>query len=383
MSMIELPYQWLSSNAELASAAQQWSQADIIALDTEFVRTETFYARLGLVQVGVADQVWLVDPLRIDDWAPLNQILADQQVIKVLHSLSEDAEVLQHQLQARLVNVFDTQIAAGFLGRPVQVSYAKLVEELFAVTLGKEETRSDWTQRPLTQTQCHYAAADVYWLYRVYQQLAAELAELQRAAWVFEDTDRVIGNSQLGSIDRCYLKLRGGWKLKSERLLALKNLAVWRERLARSEDLNRGRILPDKDLISIAERMPANRSALQKQLKLPSRKIRLYGDAILQQVQLAVSSPRSDWPERIPGPLPADQAGLLKRVRAALSELADELAVPVELLARRKLVEEWLRSGVNDGQYQLPEAFTGWRQSFLLENIQPILDQHRESAHEA
>jgi ribonuclease D len=377
------PYLWIRTDEALATAAEQWSQSAVIALDTEFVRTDTFYANLGLIQVGIESQVWLIDPLEISQWGPLTDILASTEIVKVLHSLSEDAEVLQHHLKATFNNVFDTQIAASLLGRPVQVSYARLVEDLFEVALPKEATRSDWMRRPLDEQQCEYAAADVYWLYRVYQRLAEELNDTERNDWVAEDSQRMIDNNKAVPVDQYYLKLRGGWKLKSQRLLALKHLCAWREGIARATNTNRGRILQDKDLITIAEKMPTNKALLQKQLKLPSRKIRFYGDQILALVRQAEDARRSEWPERIPGPLPADQASLLKNVREVLSTIAEQHDIPAEVLARRRLVEEWLRSGCNDGQYQLPDTFNGWRRFIFVEQIQAMLDQQWESLNEA
>ncbi len=375
-------YQWIKTNDQLLAIAANWKQAKVIALDTEFVRTDTFFAYLGLIQIGIGNDIWLIDPVDIDQWAPLCDILSDENIVKVLHSLSEDAEILHHHLGVTLKNVFDTQIAAAFLGRQVQVSYAKLVEELFDIALPKEATRSDWTKRPLEDLQCEYAAADVYWLYRIYEKLQDELAGSERLGWILEDSQRMVDNNALIPEDQYYQKLRGGWKLKSQRLLALKNLCTWREKLARTSNTNRGRILQDKDLIQIAERMPNNKSWLQKQLKLPSKKIRLYGDLILQQVRLAEDARRSDWPERIPGPLPADQSDLFKLVRAEITVIAEEHDVPAELLARRKLLEEWVRSGYRDGQYELPEAFNGWRKVFFVDSVQKMLVQQWEQLDE-
>lgn len=375
-------YIWIKDNDALQAAAAEWAAEPVLALDTEFIRTETFYAYLGLIQVGTEHQVWLIDPLEIDQWQPLADILADDHIVKILHAMSEDAEILLHHLGVELQNVFDTQIAAGFLGHPVQMSYARLVEALFDVVLPKEATRSNWLKRPLDAEQCFYAAADVYWLYRVYQSLAPVLKEQGRYAWVAEDSQRMVANNMPVPPQSYYLKLRGAWKLKGERLLVLKELCRWREILARSTNSNRGRILQDKDLIALAEKMPASKTLLQKQINLPSRKIRLYGDELINMINAARDARREDWPERIAGPLPADQAQLLKAVRKTVSDVAEQLNIPAEILARRKSLEAWLRSGIPDGQYQIPEVFKGWRSEYLIEPISRELQGQQEQTYE-
>lgn len=376
-------FQWIDTDAELQAAAEEWARAPVIALDTEFVRTDTFHAYLGLIQVGIADRIWLIDPLSIQQWDAFVHILASPTIVKVLHALSEDAEVLAHHLGVELQNVFDTQIAAGFLGYPVQMSYARLVEAICAVELPKEATRSDWLQRPLDSEQCFYAAADVLWLFKVYQHLAEKLKAQERYAWVAEDSQRMVTNNRPVDPEQYYHKLRGAWKLKGERLLVLKRLCEWREKLARSSNTNRGRILQDKDLIALAEKMPVSKAILQKQIKIPSRKIRLYGDELIVMIEQAREARREDWPERIDSPLPADQAQLLKEVRSVVSEVAESLQLPAEVLARRKGLEAWLRSGARTGEYEVPEIFLGWRKDVLVEPVSHCIQSQRETMNEA
>jgi ribonuclease D len=374
---------WVLTDEALAEVASLWKKAQVLAIDTEFVRTDTFHANLGLIQVCLEDRTWLIDPITINHWQPFADVLTDQNIVKVLHSLSEDAEVLLHSVGVTMANVFDSQIAAGFLGHPVQMSYAKLIEALFDISLPKEATRSDWMKRPLETEQCQYAAADVHWLYQVYEIFAKELKALGRYEWVKEDSQRMVNNNLPLDPENYYLKLRGAWKLKGSRLQALKEMCQWREVLARKQNSNRGRILQDKDLIAIAEKMPTNKSSLQKTVNIPSRKIRLYGDQIIHMVMQAEETKRADWPKRIEGPLPADQADLLKNVRALVSTIAEKSNVPAELLARRKSLEEWLRSGSRDSEYELPEVFTGWRKALVVEPINALLKAQWEEVHEA
>lgn len=367
-------FKWIIGDDALKALADQCRLAPVVALDTEFVRTETFYPQLGLIQLCIDEQVWLIDPLTITRWRPLADLFSDPSVVKVLHSLSEDVDVLQSAMGARLVNVFDTQIAASFLGYASQVSYAKLVEDLFGETLSKEVTRSDWLKRPLDQVQCVYAAADVHWLFKVYGQLNDQLEQQQRTAWVLEDSQRQANVQALAPKDY-YTKMRGGWRSKGSNLVALQLLAEWRENLARNQDVNRGRILQDKDLILLAEKLPTRIAELQQSIKLPSRTIRLYGESILTLIEQARAARREAWPERIDGPLPADQAELYKQIKELITNIGERENIPVDVLSRRKLLEAWVRSGSITGNYQVPDVYTGWRSNYVVKPISELLTQ--------
>jgi ribonuclease D len=371
--MIE-SFQWVIGDEQLAEVVTRWASANVIALDTEFIRTDTFYPQIGLIQICIDEQTWLIDPLTITKWRPFADLLTNPDIVKVLHALSEDVEVIQCSVGCAIVNAFDTQVAASFLGFPQQVSYAKLVEALFEQELPKEATRSDWLKRPLESVQCQYAAADVHWLYKIYFKLKEQLDQQGRYDWAQEDSQRQ-AETHVIKPSEYYKKMRGGWRLKGGRLLTLKLLAQWREELARSQDVNRGRILQDKELMTIAEKMPSRTAELQKPVNLPSRKIRLYGSSILTFVQQGENARKEAWPELIDGPLPADQAEVYKEIKALIAAVSEKNDIPVDTLARRKLLEAWVRSGCRTGSYTVPDFFLGWRAPFLLEPIKEILNR--------
>ncbi|MHA7878521.1 MAG: ribonuclease D [Saccharospirillum sp.] len=366
-------WQWITTDAELAEVCPLWQQAAAIMVDTEFMRTDTYFAQLGLIQVALQERVWLIDPLAIEHWQPLVTVLEDETVIKVLHALSEDAEVLSNALVAKLAGLFDTQIAAALLGMDQQMGFARLVESELGVTLPKEVTRSNWLQRPLSDEQCRYAADDVYYLHQVFIGLATRLHTQQRFDWVVEDSNRVARDSLPSDPQRYYLKLRGAWKLKGSRLYCLQQLAAWREQEACRANVNRSRVLSDAEVIQVAQSMPSNLPALKGIKDLHPRKIRLYGEAIVELVARAGEASRELWPERVPGPLPSDQAALYQAVKARVAAVADRHGVPVEVLARRKQLEQLVRSGCYSGEYEIPEPMTGWRRPLLAEPLMQLL----------
>lgn len=369
-------WQWIRTDAELAEVCPLWQQSAAIMVDTEFMRTDSYFAHLGLIQIGLQERVWLIDPIEITAWQPLIDLFEDDAVIKVLHSLSEDAEVLSSAIGAKMSGLFDTQIAAALLGMDQQMGFARLVESELGVSLPKDVTRSNWLQRPLSDEQCRYAADDVYYLHQIFIGLATRLHSQQRFDWVVEDSNRVAKESQPGDPQRYYLKLRGAWKLKGERLYCLQQLAAWREGEACSANLNRSRVLSDAEIIQVAQSMPTSISALNGLKDLHPRKVRLYGDAILGIVANAKEASRDSWPERVPGPLPVDQTELYKKVKARVLAVADCHGVPAEVLARRKQLEQLVRSGCYSGEYQIPEVFTGWRRPLLAEPLMQLLQEH-------
>ena len=161
--------QYIVDDAELAKACAYLQRASVLALDTEFVRTNTFYPKPGLIQIGDGQRIFLLDPLTLTQWQPFLDLLADQQITKVLHSGSEDLVLLQHTFGQLPEPMFDTQKAAAFLGYGANLSYLNIVKELIGVELEKGETRSDWCARPLSERQLHYAALDVHYLPSIYE----------------------------------------------------------------------------------------------------------------------------------------------------------------------------------------------------------------------
>lgn len=173
-------YQMITTDDGLRAVCEAASAASAVALDTEFVRTRTYYPQLGLLQLFDGQQVSLIDPLTINDWAPMRDLLLNQDVTKYLHAGSEDLEVFLNAFNLMPQPLIDTQIG-GLLRPPNVWGFASMVEEYSGVALDKSESRTDWLARPLTERQCEYAAADVWYLLPIASQL---MAETDRAGWL-------------------------------------------------------------------------------------------------------------------------------------------------------------------------------------------------------
>ncbi len=346
---------WVASAAELAQAAGRWR--GVIGIDTEFQRTDTFFPIPGLYQVAAGSATWLVDPLAVDDFAPLVDVLNDPDTVKVMHACSEDLELLYRHLNVRPRNLFDTQIAAAFLWEDFSMSYANLAESLLGVTLPKHHTRSDWLQRPLSEEQIRYAREDVAYLVEMQRVLEARLEAAGRWQWFLEDMQRR-GRYAPREPSSYFTGVKKAWKLDGGQLAVLKSLCEWRELRAMEEDVPRNRIVWDEHLLEFAQQPVLG--AAEVRGRLPPRVARRYGQALIQAHEAGLEAA----PEAaIPKPLSQRQGRLLKRLREIGRRHAQNLGMAPELLARQRDLEACIRTWRATGS--LSETYLGWRQGVL------------------
>jgi len=352
-----------------------WQTLPFITLDTEFLRETTFYPIAGLLQLYDGQRPYLIDPLTINDWSALAELLANEQVVKVLHACSEDLELL-YQLSAVVVTpIFDTQLAAAFLGMGITLGYSSLVNQLLNTDISKEEKRSNWLQRPLSPEQEQYAATDVVYLADLYQDLHNKLPK-HKLVWLYQDTSELAHNiATLPDTQLLYQESRQSWRLSSQQLAVLKTMYAWREEKARSTNIARGRLLKDISIVAMARYQPSTLEALAKIPNIHPHVIRTEGNSLLSLIKNAAKIPKEQWPPRLPKPLPKGCGGLAKELKELVQQKANELTLCPELLWRKRVIEGLLRSGLSNGQYQLPENLQGWRRPILAETLLPVLNR--------
>ncbi len=374
--VVTITIQWITTDEQLAAACARWQQLSYVALDTEFMRTDTFYPQAGLLQVADGQQVWLVDPLLIRQWQPLAGLLGHPQVIKVLHACSEDLEVLLRLTGQVPRPLFDTQLAAAYLNMGFSMGYSRLVEQVLGVELPKGETRSDWLQRPLSGLQVCYAAEDVHHLAALYLQLAARLTP-EKLGWLLEDGAGLALNAVRETCpDELYQEIKQAWRLNSRQLAVLRVLAAWREREARRRDQPRNRIIRESCLWALARYQPGDLGALSRIEDMHPRTVRQDGPQLLELIRQALALPAADCPPPLPAPLPLEAGALLKKLRAVGTRLAGQLQLAPELMLRKKVLESLLKSGYPDGPYQLPDSLTGWRRALMGRALLDVLENH-------
>ncbi|MFU8816443.1 MAG: ribonuclease D [Pseudomonadales bacterium] len=362
----EASVSWITTDAALAETAAQWGR--VIGIDTEFQRTDTFFPLPGLYQISSGEDVYLLDPLAVDDFSPLLELLEDRRVTKIMHSCSEDLELLRHHFGAVPAGLFDTQLANAFLTPDYSVSFTRLVSERLGVELVQHETRSDWLQRPLTAEQVKYAWEDVFYLPPLHQQLAAQLEAAGRMAWFRDEMDRR-GRFQLNDPDSYYLGVKKGWRLPGAARARLQQLTAWRERQAMAEDRPRNRIVRDEHLLELALRVEIDDRDLVE--LLPPGVVRRYEDSLLDAHRDGAS--QEGHPPAAETPLGVADTALVRELRDVAKAQADALGMAPELLARKREVESCLRHYGETGE--LSEAYLGWREPLVGDRFRELL-QH-------
>ncbi|MBU1331847.1 MAG: ribonuclease D [Gammaproteobacteria bacterium] len=353
--------QWIVNDADLAEQCAQWRSRPFVALDTEFMRVDTFYPIAGLLQVSEGERAYLIDPLQIGDWQPFAALLQDRAVVKVVHACSEDLEVLLRLTGSLPAPLFDTQLAAGYLNLGFSMGYSRLVQAVLGIELPKGETRSDWLQRPLSPTQVSYAAEDVVHLAAVYRALQARLSE-EKTAWILDDgAELVAGLGREVAPEDAYRDAKLAWKLSRAQLAVLRALCAWREREARARNQPRNRILREHSLWPLARTQPDNLVSLARIEDMHPKTVRQDGEFLLELIRQAAATPPAEWPEALPEPLPLEAASLLKKLRAVGQQEGQKLDIAPELMLRKKTLEALLKSGYPNGPYQLPDSLRGWR----------------------
>ena len=361
-------YTLVETSDSLAEASRQWAEAAVVGLDTEFVRTNTFFHKLGLIQVSDGRTSWLVDPVAVGDLSPLTEVFRSPGV-KVIHSASEDIEVFYRFLGALPEPLFDTQIAGAFAGAGAFLSYQKLVALYLGIELAKEETRTDWMARPLSPAQLAYAAADVAFLIPLHERLRRDLESLGRLSWAVEDSAALLDTSRFEEdAETAYLRVKGAGRLDRRQLAVLRTLAAWREREARRRDLPRSFVLKEDLLLALATRRPKEAEDLRRLPALDPRQASRDGAVWLQLIEEAEGLPEAELPPRIAGkPFSPAARALENRLRERVREKAASLGLAPEILAPRRILDALLR--LTAGKSRLPRELQGWRREVIGEEL--------------
>jgi len=330
---------YIDSADQLAEFLGGLDEHAVIAIDTEFIRERTYYPQLCLLQIAVGDSIWCVDTLAIDDLSPLFDALNRPSRLKIFHAARQDLEIFFNETRCIPAPLFDTQIAAALLGRPDQIAYAHLVSEFYALDLDKTSSRTNWAQRPLTERQLEYAAADVRYLGGIKQRLEAEIQHRGRETWLREECTR-LGNLGLyeNDPDNAWRRGKGVGKLETNQLGIAVSLAAWRETSARARNLPRGWVLKDDRLVALSRAAPSSKAELLSIGGLASGLVRRHGAELLDTINTAQTNAAYADEVRLPR-LTDSGKSLLQELLGALRRCAEENEVSAALIATRRDVE--------------------------------------------
>lgn len=353
----------------LTDFCQQIETSSWLAIDTEFLREKTYYPQLCLIQIANEDVIACVDPLAIEDLSPLLDVLYREDMTLVFHAAKQDLELLL-MLRGNLPkHIFDTQLAATVLGLGDQIGYGNLVKTCLDVDLDKAHSRTDWTQRPLSNDQLEYAADDVRYLRSLYQQMATQLDELNRRSWLDDDFAALSDpQTYTANPESIWRKIRGAGKLKASQLVILQHLATWREQRAVERNRPRRWILKDEVMLDLARFAPDSKNKLSQIRGLEPRDIERNGNAILAVIATAKTIPEADWPVLIkPVPLTNQQEALMDALMALLRKFCDEQSITPVAVATRKDIEQLVR-----GERDSP-LLQGWRKRIVGQKLLDFL----------
>jgi ribonuclease D len=353
----------IQEQAHLDQACEVISTHDQIVIDTEFVRTNTYAPHLGLVQIAAGDTIVCVDPLADMDMGHYWDLLFDPARANILHSGSQDMEVLWYTCKQVIQNPIDTQVCSALLGYPAQIGYAGLAKELLDVDISKDQTRTDWTRRPLTDAQLKYAAEDVEHLGKMHDILKQRLTDLGRYEWALEDS-RLLCNTSLykPAPDKAWQRLKSIPFLPADQQARARVLAAWREQRAVNSDKPRGWILSDKALLHMAEQNPARLAALNDINDMPQGLIRNQGERLLNVItdaNKALASGTVSYQQIVPD-RDKDKA-LLKKLSAIVRAEAEKLGIANEVLGSKRDIQALIRGEGNS------RITNGWRNALIGE----------------
>ena len=363
----------VADRAALDQLCVRVREAARVALDTEFHAERTYSARLMVVQLAFDDGAVIVDALALTDLREL--VLALTQTTVVGHALSADLKIFADRYGLVPPRVFDTQIAASFLGYGMQISLADLVRSVCGVRLSKSQTVSDWSARPFSERQIEYLVDDVVHLLPVYDALLPRLERKGRYEWVFEEC------AELGDIERyrmderrAYLRIPGAMRMSRRELGILNELVKLRDAVARDRDLPVRYVLPEDVVAGLATTKPAKTEDFAQLRRFDSGMKRQLGAAILEAVARGQALSEDELPQRpVRSAAPARDA-IVSLLGAAIAEIAREAELPSSLLVPRAALERLAREIPPDREsFERVLALQPWRLSLVAEPLWRML----------
>lgn len=373
-----ISYQIIQQDAQLKQLCEQARHYSVVALDTEFERVRSYYAKLGLIQLYFGADVALIDPLTITDWQPFIALLADANVLKILHASGEDIEIFHQQFQQIPTPMLDTQIMANFLGFPQSAGFALLAQHYLQVELDKKASRTDWLKRPLSERQLNYAAADVYYLLPIYQKMATAMASSEWKTAIQQECELFAQKRcRQTSPEKAYLDIGNAWRLNRKALNNLKFLAKWRFQEGIKRNIALNFIVSSEGLVQMAIHEPVHTAQLLD-LGLHPMEIKRYGKKLLLLLEQAKRVPPEQYPDLIENI--SERPHYKKYLNLLHKELKAMLQnkVPLQLVASKKALHQFLKwYWVGQSKQKLPDLLCGWRAVYgekLLHSLKTAME---------
>ncbi|MDE2483378.1 MAG: ribonuclease D [bacterium] len=363
----------IADHDALVALCERVARSERVALDTEFHTERSYSPRLMVVQLAFDDGAVIVDPLALPDLRPLLDAFGETVVVG--HALSSDLKIFADRLDRVPSRVFDTQVAAAFLGYGMQVSLADLVRDLERVRLAKSQTVSDWSTRPFTPRQVEYLVDDVAHLLPMYDKLVAKLEATGRLAWALEEC------APLGDIERfraderrAYMRIPGAMRMNRRELGVLSEIVKLRDRMARERDLPLKYIIADDVVSGLATLRPKRVEELDQLRRLDAGARKSLGRAIVEAVARGEAIPDDELPERPQRPLGSSRDTLAALMGVLVGEVARANDLPQSLLVPRASLERVAREVPRTREaFEAALDLSHWRIGLVAEPLWRLL----------
>ena len=354
----------ITTTSELAAACERLAQQPVITVDTEFLRETTYYPLLCVVQMASQDEALVIDALAEGiDLKPFFELMANEKVLKVFHAARQDIEIVWHSANIVPHPIFDTQVAAMVLGYGDSIAYDQLVERITGHRPDKTHRFTDWSRRPLTSEQVHYAISDVTHLRDVFASLDADLKKRGRSDWVSEEMD-ILTSPRTYDFhpERAWERLKTRVR-KPKELAVLIEIAAWREQEAQSRDVPRSRVLKDDAVGDIATHAPTSVERLASLRSLPKGFERSkWGAEVLAAVQRGLARDPSALPKLEKPRNNSNGAAIVELLKVLLRMTSERHAVATKVIATVDDLEQIAADDNAD-----VAALHGWRRDLFGE----------------
>jgi len=368
-------YESITTRAHLDEFCEKIASEKLIGFDTEFVSEDSYRPELCLVQVAAGEHLAIIDPYPIEDTQPFWDLLTTPGRTVIAHAAREEIRFAYHYTGKPIAGLFDTQLAAGFVGIEYPASLGTLVQRLVGVMLPKGETRTDWRRRPLTQDQLTYALQDVTNLKEMYDKLMREIEAVDRWSWVVEETERLQDKVMEAEVAEKWQRVSGSSGLKPRELEIVRQIWRWREEIAKTKDRLPRRIMRDDLVVELAKRGSSDPRKIRNIRGLERRNFQDEYEAIGEAIQTALDTPDEDLPRRSRG-----------RSRTASPMLSQFLSTSIACISRQHKLSPAIVGNSDDVKdllaYELtprrgttvPALLDGWRGEIVGKSFRKILE---------
>ena len=362
---------YIADQSSFAAFCERSRGAEVLAIDTEFLREKTYYAKLCLLQLATDDEVAVVDPFALRTLDDLVPLLQDPGCTKLFHSGTQDIEILYRETGALPVGVFDTQVAAALLGHTQQIGYGALVHDVCGVTIRKLDSFTDWSRRPLAKSQIEYASEDVIYLPRMYRAMRERLVELGRLEWLAPDFQELVDPKRFEAGEReRYKRLKRANQLSQRQLAGAREFAAWREVTAQTRNLPRKWVATDEQIVEACKREARTIDDLFMVRGLSGKLSTAEARTVARRMAQAFDSAPSTWPK-------LDRSG---RSEPNVDFQIDLMTALVRLRAKQNGVAFQTLASHDDmvrvarGYRDDVDLLRGWRRSLVGEELVDLVE---------